>query len=350
MSEKFFEADGEHHARGPFGDRGDETFTFDIPAGRSYSALTLSVDEDRGGASIVSEPAVGQTGGGAIVVHWWYDGAGGRVRFHVEAYGDPVSSSDGGPGGAPSSQVISGPVKSHFPSSAFDLRGMRGDDAIQIALPEGYSFRRAWVEILQATFGGARIAAQPAVGDFGTLTFDGHWWYNARGKIRYLLEVEALNDQAGELVAQFDGTATVTTSSALAPGPFSQSLTLHPIFNAERTKVNLGPFPEIDQTVNRVTARINELDGGTGSFDNAAGTASIPIALRVDNSFNPTPSTVDLVLTTGHVARGSFAADGAPLDRGTGAITFVGVGAFQGGVLDGSDCLMVVSGTLAPLP
>lgn len=167
------------------GRKGNDEFDVAIPRGYQFDSAELKILEKHsgGGARFVKKPGKGQTGQGKIKVHWWYD-AFGKIRYQVIANAVPI------PVGAvsqPETKIIDSATKSHY-----SLIGKKGDDTVQVSLPNGFSFRR--VELIFLDGDGARIEEQPPVGSSGKLAFRVHWWYDALGKVRYRLRVTAQKD------------------------------------------------------------------------------------------------------------------------------------------------------------
>jgi hypothetical protein len=75
-----------HSTSGPFGARGDDTFTFDVPAGEVFDSCQLTIQGATmsSSASLSVQPASGQTGQLSATVHWYYN-AFGKVQYQVTA-------------------------------------------------------------------------------------------------------------------------------------------------------------------------------------------------------------------------------------------------------------------------
>lgn len=82
-----------------FGDRGDDNFTFDLPAGDSLVRCTVTVMS--GGASLADAPAVGATGEVHVTVHWYYD-AGKSAAYELEVISSSAGTTTIGPAFLPS--------------------------------------------------------------------------------------------------------------------------------------------------------------------------------------------------------------------------------------------------------
>ena len=160
------------------------------------------------------------------------------------------------------------------------------------------------------------------------------------------------------LPAAFVGAATFTIDDSRFPGPFTAPLALTPTFSADRSTVELGPFPSITvgpfaTPIGMNTITVTQTRGGSGTFDKSAGTLTMPITLNFDHSLAVVgDSTVAFNLTTGSSASpsGVFRPTGVPLNRTTGVIVLVAGSRFRGGFLNGTDCSVTITGTLSPLP
>lgn len=83
-----------HSGNNPvFGDRGTDTFTFDVPANEAFERAEIEiVASNRGGARISERPATLDSGGGKRVgVNWWFDGGqpwrgNGLIEYTVKAF------------------------------------------------------------------------------------------------------------------------------------------------------------------------------------------------------------------------------------------------------------------------
>jgi hypothetical protein len=157
----------------------------------------------------------------------------------------------------------------------------------------------------------------------------------------------------------FVGTATLRTSDTRAPGPFTQAVTIGVFFNAARNGLSFSvptiatdPF-DVPTPFGRRTnvTTVSQRSGGSGTWDQASGGASVPLTLLFDHSvdfqFFDEDSTLSLVLHTGTTAGGLT---GAPLDRTTRRLRLVGQGTFVDGILENSIGTLEIDGTLAALP
>lgn len=96
-----------HGTLAPFGQKGDDAYALNIPAGEVFDSCVLTITGKRlnAGASLAAQPAAGQTGAAPVKVHWWYDG-GSEIGYRVEAYshkaGAPAGVSVRVPGFLPS--------------------------------------------------------------------------------------------------------------------------------------------------------------------------------------------------------------------------------------------------------
>lgn len=75
-----------HYTSGLAGQRGDDVFTFTVPAGEVFDSCQLTIQDSTmsSSASISAQPASGQTGSLSVTVHWFYN-AFGKVRYQVTA-------------------------------------------------------------------------------------------------------------------------------------------------------------------------------------------------------------------------------------------------------------------------
>jgi hypothetical protein len=76
-----------HYRTGPFGDKGDDSFTINIPPPEVYDKVQLTILEATGGggARITEEPLVGQSGQRTLKVRWFYN-AFGKIRYRITAF------------------------------------------------------------------------------------------------------------------------------------------------------------------------------------------------------------------------------------------------------------------------
>lgn len=76
-----------HGTLSPFGQRGDDSFLIEVPAGEVFDGCALTIVDKRfnAGASIWSQPVDGQAGVVEVGVHWWYDG-GAQIGYRIEAF------------------------------------------------------------------------------------------------------------------------------------------------------------------------------------------------------------------------------------------------------------------------
>ena len=157
-----------------------------------------------------------------------------------------------------------------------------------------------------------------------------------------------MNGTQAAFEATLTGNATITTTYAQAPGPYTESIQIGLTFNDSRTAVHVTSFPLIKTEPfatpfgTNVTT-ITKTDGGSGTY--AAGAMSMPLTLRFDHSidlpFLQEDSTLDLALSTDP--------PGAPVDA-AGTVKLVGSGNFQGGILGGSTGTLTIEGSISPVP
>lgn len=86
----------EHGTWSPFGKKGDDQFTINIPSGEVFDSCYLTILESRlsAGARITVQPTAGQAGSSQVVVRWWYDG-GSQVKYRIEATSRNPSTAPG---------------------------------------------------------------------------------------------------------------------------------------------------------------------------------------------------------------------------------------------------------------
>lgn len=152
------------------------------------------------------------------------------------------------------------------------------------------------------------------------------------------------------LESSFCGEARMTTTHFLARGSFTSAQCIGLSFNGARTEVSITVFPDIivgpiqtDLGENTITVR--RIGAGTGVVKNRA--VTIPLKLRIDHSFDPFPlyeedSDLTLILSTEEPP-------GSRLEP-NGNISLAGSGFFQGGLLNGHEATMAITGTIAPAP
>ena len=157
------------------------------------------------------------------------------------------------------------------------------------------------------------------------------------------------------LSVTFTGTSTLTTSYESARGPFNNTLRLGLYFGSGRTSVWLNDFPPIttepfSTPVGTNFTTVSLTRSGRGLFYKSSGAMSINLTLRFDHSidfpFYEEDSTLPLLLGTGSVGT----LNGAPLNRETKRLVLVGIGIFEGGILNGNTGRLVIDGTISNLP
>jgi hypothetical protein len=147
------------------------------------------------------------------------------------------------------------------------------------------------------------------------------------------------------LEATFTGTATLTTTNALAAGPFASPLQLGLRLDGLRTYIVVTSFPPIttapiDTPLGQDITTITKGDGGFGGYTN--GNISVEITLHFDHSLRLAGDS-DLTVILRTLPPGSpVAADGA--------VTLAGSGTFQHGFLGGATGTLVIAGTITPVP
>ncbi len=166
-----------------------------------------------------------------------------------------------------------------------------------------------------------------------------------------------LSEVRATIESTFTGTVSFSTADTRFPGPFLSPLTITILFAASGS-ARLGTFPPIvvgpfPTPIGPNTITITMTGGGTGMFNKASGSISMPITLNFDHSLAVAgDSDVTFGLTTGSSTSpsGAFALTGLPLNATTGLVVLVGGSRFRGGFLGGTDCGVTVTGTLAPIP
>jgi hypothetical protein len=199
------------------------------------------------------------------------------------------------------------------------------------------------------TYDGARVLARADFG-FGLGVIPVRYQDDRRleGDYTLFIQVEEVRGMTGPcaapLTSTFTGTATMTTTNPNARGPFTSDIRLELSFEDCGSTIRITEFPGISVTfgtpVGDNTTTVTMPSGGSGRF--AGGRVDVPLSLRFANSI-PAAGTsfTDMTLTTG-AAGGSSLRDGS--------ITLVGSGRFRGGFLNGSNCNLTVTGTIAPAP
>jgi hypothetical protein len=172
-----------------------------------------------------------------------------------------------------------------------------------------------------------------------------------QGDYSLFLKIEDLTSPSATcepIRSSFSGMAQLTTShpDKRLAGPFVAGVNFDAQFTECRSVVGIAQFPEIVTQpvdifgVSNVTT-VRRLDSSAGSFDRMTGRLTMPITLLMHHSYTLIgDSTISLTLSTD---------EGAPLDN-SGNITLAGVGVFRGGILDGIEGRIVVSGRFSPNP
>lgn len=147
------------------------------------------------------------------------------------------------------------------------------------------------------------------------------------------------------LKTNLTGTATLTTTSEHALGPFSLPVTIGLSFNADRTKVKIVSFPPITLQTDNGPVVVSLAGPAEGPFTKSTGAISLPVRLLFDLPIVAN-SELPLTLTTGSAG----GVTGSPLNSSTRAVRLVGSGPFDGGFLDDEVATLTVQGTLGELP
>ncbi|MDQ4118270.1 MAG: hypothetical protein M3235_15105 [Actinomycetota bacterium] len=160
----------------------------------------------------------------------------------------------------------------------------------------------------------------------------------------YDMHIEIRRSDA--LATKLNGTATLTTSSSRAPGPFTVPVSIGLVFNGARTAVSVSSFPDITVQTDNGPVVVSRIAGGNGTFTKSTGAMQLSVTLLFDLPFPAGDSKLPITLTTG--TAGSLT--GRPLDGATRRVRLVGAGKFVDGFLDNETATLVVDGTLEQLP
>jgi hypothetical protein len=134
-----------------------------------------------------------------------------------------------------------------------------------------------------------------------------------------------------QLKTQFKGTATIKIANEQ---PGSSLISLLILLNGTRTVITLTSFPPIIS--NEVT--VTKTSGGSGSY--ARGHIAMPLGLHFAVSKSILDSNLSVTLTTDP--------PGSPVTpEPFGAVTLVGSGILEGGLLGGRRCDLTISGTIS---
>jgi hypothetical protein len=184
----------------------------------------------------------------------------------------------------------------------------------------------------------------------------------------HTIQVKAINDSGGVAgdatvpffvgASIFDCSGTLKIDFFATPDPiFFDNERIVEIFSDDRRTVTIVNFPPLDSMQFSLPFPLGDDDvtvtlvgGGTGAFDPGSGNMSVPVTLDFHHSNSVfSDSTLEVILTTGASAHGRFSDQGKAM-QSNGSMTLVGDGAFQGGVLGGSDASLVITGTMSPHP
>jgi len=157
--------------------------------------------------------------------------------------------------------------------------------------------------------------------------------------------------------ALLTGTLTAKSGSSAGPVPEDVGLLFVPPSSVEITSFPTIANPPVAIGPATLTSTITYLGSGTGTFDPADGSISIPgVNLHVDVKvsafgFFSTSAGADLTvtLTTGRSGSPIFTDFGAPLQP-SGAVTLVGDGTYSAPIFGVTDAGITLSGTINPHP
>jgi hypothetical protein len=166
-----------------------------------------------------------------------------------------------------------------------------------------------------------------------------------------------LAEALAPIESRFTGTASFSTADTRFTGPFLNEINLTIFFVADGT-ARVGPFPRIvvgpfGTPLGSNTITITMTGGGKGTFNKASGSLSMPITLHFDHSLafaGDSDVTFGLTTASSTSPSGAFAMTGIPLNAASGVIALVGASRFRGGFLNGTDCSVMLTGTLVPIP
>jgi hypothetical protein len=122
------------------------------------------------------------------------------------------------------------------------------------------------------------------------------------------------------------------------------------VFSAFRDQVTVSiPSESVPGFPVSVTESVNST--GTGTFNKTTGAMTVPTNLNFSGGILGS-SSANFLFTTGNssTSDGVISVNGTPLNLQTGQITLVATAQFSGGPLGGSDGMIIISGTISPLP
>jgi hypothetical protein len=149
--------------------------------------------------------------------------------------------------------------------------------------------------------------------------------------------------------ATLTGSASMTTTNSNARGPFNRSITIGLKFlKFDHRTVGVSSFPSMSVTFNTPagsnTTTISLTSVGSTTVNPTNGRMTISLTLHFAQSLmNHQDSDLFIELSTENPA-------GSRINRSNRQVTLAGTGTFRDGFLDGSDCTLVISGTLSALP
>lgn len=85
-----------HGTLAPWGQKGDDGYALQIPAGEVFDSCVLTVLGKRlnAGVNVSAQPQHGATGAAKVTVHWWYDG-GSEISYRIEAFSHKLDAPAG---------------------------------------------------------------------------------------------------------------------------------------------------------------------------------------------------------------------------------------------------------------
>lgn len=174
-------------------------------------------------------------------------------------------------------------------------------------------------------------------------------------------------------MATFTGTATLNTTNSHAPGPYTEQITMDVTFNANQTQLTIGTFPTITgpaagqppistplgNDTYTLTLTPGVAGNGTGNYNASTGELNLNLTLHLHNSvhiFSDGDLDSDFAFIGAQMmtTQTCISQDGALRVTGSGvnppsggSVLIVGTTKITGGYLGGSDCDLIINGTLA---
>jgi hypothetical protein len=155
------------------------------------------------------------------------------------------------------------------------------------------------------------------------------------------LDLHNLQDSLGncivnshQVVGLFGGTVTIVIRNQQG----SSNIACSTLLDSGRTKFSLTSFPANSYPVAGMTLTVTKTSGGSGSYTN--GHIVLPLGLHFAVS-SGVGADLSLNLTTDP--------PGSPVNpEPLGAVTLVGSGTLQGGILNGQTCNLTITGRIFP--